>query len=73
MQCPDYVGVACVNGSCPNALYDEIPWGTDYYDHCEGCPCYRGCEDCATPEIEGITSEVCREKHEMKEEKHETD
>lgn len=46
-RCPGYVGVTCVNGSCPNALADEYP---EYgYEHCtcDECGYYKGCEDCA--------------------------
>lgn len=46
MRCPNYTGVACVNGNCPNALADEFP---EYgYQHltCEECGCYKGCDDC---------------------------
>lgn len=45
-HCPNYCGLSCVNGSCPNALAYEY---SDYgYEHCtcEECWFYRGCEDC---------------------------
>lgn len=47
-QCKDYVGVACVDGSCPMALEEEyeercIP----VVRSCGECSLYRGCEDCA--------------------------
>lgn len=47
MKCMNYVGVTCVNGSCPNALANEYP---EYgYEHvtCEECGYYEGCTDCA--------------------------
>lgn len=52
MRCPDYTGLACVNGSCPNALAEQYP---EYgYQHCtcEECPYYKGCDDCCHVEIE---------------------
>lgn len=45
-RCPNYTGVTCVNGSCPNAMADEYP---EYgYEHCtcDECGYYEGCEDC---------------------------
>lgn len=47
-RCKRYVGVACVDGTCPMAAQDE-------YDErcipvirtCRECWLYRGCEDCA--------------------------
>ena len=37
IRCMNYVGVTCVNGSCPNALANEYP---EYgYEHC-------GCKEC---------------------------
>lgn len=45
-RCPNYTGVTCVNGSCPNAMADEYP---EYgYEHCscDYCGYYKGCEDC---------------------------
>lgn len=45
-RCPNYLGLTCVDGSCPNALADEyLEYG---YEHCtcEECGYYKGCEDC---------------------------
>lgn len=45
-RCPNYCGITCVNGSCPNAMADEYP---EYgYEHCscDDCGYYKGCEDC---------------------------
>lgn len=62
-RCGSYVGVTCVNGSCPNALADEYP---EYgYEHCtcEECGYYKGCEDCAlagTPHCERSGGNVSR-------------
>lgn len=45
--CKDYVGVACVNGTCPQALKEE--WeaigGIDI-SKCEFCWLNEGCKDC---------------------------
>jgi hypothetical protein len=68
MKCPDYVGVTCVDGNCPNALYEEYPWATERYENCEGCPYDKGCIDCASPEMMGISEDECRKKHGMMEE-----
>ena len=46
--CSGYVGVACVDGSCPIAnadLYEE--YCIDVVKKCTDCHFYRGCEDCA--------------------------
>ena len=48
-HCKNYFGYQCVNGDCPNALYDEFPWITDYYENCVGCPYDYGCNDCLGP------------------------
>ena len=61
-RCKSYVGVACVDGSCPEAQQEEyeercIP----VVYNCNECHYYRGCEDCA---LEG--TEYCdrrTEKH----------
>lgn len=47
-RCGDYVGVACVDGSCPIAnqdIYQE--YGMDVIRRCKDCWMYRGCRDCA--------------------------
>jgi len=45
--CPEYVGVACIDGTCPKANKDEyeercIP----IVNNCRECHRYKGCEDC---------------------------
>lgn len=46
-RCKRYVGVACVDGSCPIALSDEYEErGMDVVRKCEDCWKYKGCEDC---------------------------
>ena len=46
--CGQYVGVACVNGSCPIANADTYAeYGMDVIRRCEDCWMRKGCEDCA--------------------------
>lgn len=48
MFCGAYVGVACVDGSCPTANKDEyIERGMDVVWSCRECSFYKGCVDCA--------------------------
>lgn len=52
-RCRDYVGVACVDGTCPAALREEyeercIPT----VKNCRDCFYYKGCEDCALKDTE---------------------
>lgn len=50
--CKNYVGVACVDGSCPKANIDKyIECGMDAIRKCEDCTYYNGCEDCVYPEL----------------------
>ena len=45
--CDSYVGVSCVDGSCPLAN------GEEYNErYCIECPYFKGCEDCALYGIE---------------------
>ncbi|WP_418560222.1 hypothetical protein [Hominenteromicrobium sp.] len=47
-RCKGYVGVACVDGSCPMANRDEYEdYCTPIVNSCDECGCYKGCEDCA--------------------------
>lgn len=47
-RCSDYVGVSCVDGSCPIANSDEYEERCmDVIKKCDDCFCYKGCEDCA--------------------------
>lgn len=49
--CPSYVGLSCVDGSCPLALQEEY---VDIYEdagypvikNCKECHRYFGCDDC---------------------------
>lgn len=46
--CGSYVGVSCVDGSCPIALADEYAvCGMDVVRECRDCWFNKGCEDCA--------------------------
>ena len=51
--CISYVGVACVDGSCPKAHCEEyVACDMDAIKNCCDCPYYKGCEDCALCETE---------------------
>ena len=39
-RCRYYVGLSCVDGSCPLISSEEIVL-------CQDCWCYEGCADCA--------------------------
>ena len=46
--CPGYVGVSCVDGSCPKArLEDYEERGMNVPKSCKDCWYNFGCEDCA--------------------------
>lgn len=46
--CKQYVGLACIDGSCPIANADEYAERCmDVVRKCEDCHYYNGCEDCA--------------------------
>ena len=45
--CDQYVGVSCIDGSCPIA--NEYKYAERAYDlilSCSDCPRRKGCEDC---------------------------
>lgn len=54
-RCKNYVGSACVDGTCPIANYNYymdrgmLYFAEQYSDvkKCSQCSYYRGCEDCA--------------------------
>lgn len=47
-RCGNYVGLACVDGSCPIANADAYASRCmDMIIRCEECFYYKGCEDCA--------------------------
>lgn len=57
-RCQNYVGVACVDGSCPKAWQEEYEErGIPIIRSCRECGYYKGCEDCA---LEG--TEHCYER-----------
>lgn len=46
-HCDRYVGLACIDGSCPISLSDEYAErGYDMVKNCAECHYYKGCEDC---------------------------
>lgn len=58
-RCKNYVGVACVDGSCPMANSEEyeercIP----IVRGCSQCHYYKGCEDCALAGTEQCSGEL---------------
>jgi len=57
-RCREYVGVACVDGSCPKANREEyeerdIP----IVKSCRHCYYYKGCEDCALKDTKYCSGE----------------
>ena len=42
--CPNYCGLACVDGNCPKIEYGRY--------HCNECWLYKGCEDCCFKDSE---------------------
>lgn len=45
--CPNYVGVTCIDGSCPRANIEKyIEYDIPYPKNCKECGYYYGCEDC---------------------------
>lgn len=51
VYCKYYVGVSCIDGSCPRAQDDENAPAEKV--QCSECPRYKGCDDCATLEMGG--------------------
>lgn len=48
MRCKAYVGLACVDGTCPIANSEEYEeYCIPVVTRCEDCSCYKGCDDCA--------------------------
>lgn len=61
-RCPGYVGISCVDGSCPVANQDEYEErGIPLVKTCEDCFMYRGCDDC------GLKGTECCKKEEQNE------
>lgn len=62
--CDKYVGVRCVDGTCPITLANEYPeiYGNDKCT-CEDCYAYKGCEDCMfMSDDEGCVFEMISDK-----------
>ena len=61
--CKKYVGVMCVNGTCPITLANEHPeiYGNDNFT-CEDCYACKGCEDCMFMSDEGCVHEMITDK-----------
>ena len=56
-----YVGVACVNGSCPVALAEQwSEYDYSFVKGCDECWLYKGCEDCGLYDGEYCTVEDCK-------------
>ena len=46
-RCVQYVGVACVDGTCPKANAEEYAERCmDVITKCADCSMYKGCDDC---------------------------
>ena len=62
-RCPNYCGITCGDGSCPNAMAEEYP---EYgYEHCtcEDCGYYEGCGDCCFADKPEYCSDSEKEKY----------
>lgn len=47
LYCAYYVGLACIDQSCPKANQDIYENSCmDSTETCEDCPYYEGCKDC---------------------------
>ncbi len=45
--CKGYVGVSCIDGTCPRANAEEyFERDMDVVKNCNECHYYKGCEDC---------------------------
>lgn len=52
-RCKSYVGVTCVDGTCPMANREEYEERCmDVPKGCKECWYYKGCEDCALADTE---------------------
>lgn len=46
-RCSSYVGLSCVDGSCPIANSETyMEYGVPCINNCNDCWMYKGCEDC---------------------------
>lgn len=47
-RCKGYLGITCVDGSCPMANADRYEeCCMDVIKSCDDCGFYKGCDDCA--------------------------
>lgn len=52
-RCRSYVGIACVDGSCPKSDRDESGgYCKPIIESCDECGLYEGCADCALAQTE---------------------
>lgn len=56
--CKEYIGKACINGSCPKLIVTEELGSKTEIENCGDCPAYQGCSDC---EVAG--SKYCPKKN----------
>lgn len=57
-KCEKYVGLACIDGTCPMALSDVFEdMCIPLVSKCSDCFYYRGCEDCALADTEYCNSQ----------------
>ena len=48
IESKSYVGVSCVDGTCPKARADDYEeYSAPVGFNCDDCWLYKGCEDCA--------------------------
>ena len=45
--CHEYVGAACINGTCPKTIKEEYEEYSRSAMRCSRCFLNKGCEDCA--------------------------
>lgn len=51
--CEGYCGVACIDGSCPVANFDDYEERDyDVVHNCNECHLYEGCKDCCFKDTE---------------------
>lgn len=71
--CSDYCGVACIDGSCPNALLEDNPdYFVDVYGQsskikCSDCIYNEQCKDCCIPYYDDTVADVedCKKSHKI--------
>lgn len=57
--CSSYVGLACVDGSCPIARANDYEvYCQPSIKSCDECWMYKGCKDCAIANTEYCKKEV---------------